>query len=565
MTVPLARPARGLVRFLYTSNPFYILSADLVFVGLRVSFGAGGPVARPWALAISLASYTLLLATTACILIRLGRLWDDLRSILLVVVMMFVAMAMSCDDTMAAGPSKGALGCVAGFVFAVVVTEAVLHTIRLKVPGWYRVAYYLIVGLVFLYPVGLWPLLGNPENRSLQWALFSFGPLAGLAVATLVPAARRGAAYVAKNGSPWSWPLYPWALFVVLIGGLCIRCSALCVSFHYVEGSRSIFGPYFLVPIGLAVSLVALEIGIISGRRAVMVAASAAPLALAILAATGHRHELVYQNFLRMFIQTVGASPFYLVSVAAILFLVYAVARRVPFAVDLMALGLVALAFVGPRTSNFHELVPAQPQPIGAAALVLATKAWRRRDSWRASMAAACLVISLTRAWELMWPASDSWPVTLHVSVAALLAVGALFDDPLGRLARRVGAVALFCLGLNSATGQKLTSPAKPWEPITWYPYVVALTAWSFGFLKCDRWYVTSGAASLAVTLAHSGTQAYSQLRKLVVGLDQITWGMLFFVVAAAISMRKAGIWPRSGPNWLLRLFYARQGGSSRD
>ena len=37
------RPARGFVRFLYSSNPFYILSADLVFVGLRISFGSGGP------------------------------------------------------------------------------------------------------------------------------------------------------------------------------------------------------------------------------------------------------------------------------------------------------------------------------------------------------------------------------------------------------------------------------------------------------------------------------------------------------------------------------------------
>jgi hypothetical protein len=78
-TVVLGRPARSLVRLLYTSNPFYILSADLVFVGLRMTFGAGGPAAQSWALAISLAGYTLLLATTACLLIRLGKLWDDLR------------------------------------------------------------------------------------------------------------------------------------------------------------------------------------------------------------------------------------------------------------------------------------------------------------------------------------------------------------------------------------------------------------------------------------------------------------------------------------------------------
>ena len=61
----------GLFVFLYSSNPFYILSADLVFVGLRISFGPGGPAAHLGS-GLSLAGYTLLLATTACFLIRVG-------------------------------------------------------------------------------------------------------------------------------------------------------------------------------------------------------------------------------------------------------------------------------------------------------------------------------------------------------------------------------------------------------------------------------------------------------------------------------------------------------------
>ena len=36
------------------------------------------------------------------------------------------------------------------------------------------------------------------------------------------------------------------------------------------------------------------------------------------------------------------------------------------------------------------------------------------------------------------------------------------------------------------------------------------------------------------------------QLRKVVIGLDQIAWGMLFFALAMAISLKKAGIWPRT-------------------
>ena len=402
--VALARPARSLVRFLYTSNPFYILSADLVFVGLRMSFGAGGPAAQSWALAMSLAGYTLLLATTACVLIRVGRLWDDLRSLLVLVVMMFLAIAMSCDDTMAANPSKGALGYLGGFLFAVAVTEGVLHTIRLRLPGWYRLSYYVILALMFLYPVALTPLLGDPENPRLQWALFGFSPLAGLAVSTLVPAARRGRLYLEKNGSPWRWPMYPWALFFVLVGGLSVRCSSLCVSFHYVEGSRTIFGPYFLVPIGLAVSLVWLEIGIASGRRRIMTAASILPLGLAFLAMTGHHDDAVYRTFLHMFIQTLGGSPAYLALLAATLFQVYAIVRRVPRAWELLAIGLAGLTVVGPRTIDLDGLVPPRALPMGGAGLVLAVAAWRTRDSRRAALAAGCLVTAITRGVGEFWP-----------------------------------------------------------------------------------------------------------------------------------------------------------------
>jgi hypothetical protein len=229
----LARPARGFGRFLYSSNPFYILSADLVFVGLRISFGSGGPAAYSWALVLGLAGYILLLATTACFLIRVGKLWDDLRSLLLLIVMMFLAMAMSFDDTMAADSRRGSLGYLGGFLFAVVVTEAVLLVTRLRLRGWYRTAYYAILALVFLYPIALGPVMSEPESSRLQWALFGFSPLAALVLLLLVPAARGGFGSVAKNGTPWRWPLFPWSLFVVMAGGVIVRCYSLCVSFHY--------------------------------------------------------------------------------------------------------------------------------------------------------------------------------------------------------------------------------------------------------------------------------------------------------------------------------------------
>ena len=544
----LARPARGFVRFLYSSNPFYILSADLVFVGLRISFGSGGPASHSWALLFGLAGYTLLMATTACFLIRVGKLWDDLRSLLLLIVMMFLAMATSGDDTMAVDPRRGALGYLGGFLFAVVVTESVLRTIRLRLPGWYRAAYYVILALVFLYPIALAPILSEPQSPRLQWALFGFSPLAGLALLLLVPAARAGAPYVAKNGSPWRWPLYPWSLFFVVALGVGVRCYSLCVSFHYVNGARTIFGPYFLVPIGLALSVVWLEIGIAARRRGVMIAAAAMPLALAFLATTGHRYEPVYLHFLDMFRQTLGGSPVFLTLVAAAVFLAYAVVRRVPLAWELMSVALIALAVVGPRTLDFDDLVPLRPLPLAAAGLVLGSVAWRRRHSFEAVVAAGLFVVAVTGGCADMWPNAD-WGVTaIHLIIVAALAIGALFDDGLSELARRSAALALLVLGVASAVHSPLIANSLPAGIAPWYPVVVMVTSLAYGLLVRNRMFHAIAGVSLASWIGYSGLQSYQQLRRILTGLDQIVWGLLFFVIATAISLRKAGMWPRAMP-----------------
>lgn len=543
--IGLVRPARGLVRVLYTSNPFYVLSADLVFAGLRVSFGTRGPGAQAWALASSLACYTLLLATAACVLIRLGRLWDDLRTLLLLIVMMFLAIAMSCDDPLAAAPRKGAIGCLAGLAFAVAVSEVVLGVIRLRLPGWYRAAYHAMLTLIFLYPVALLPLLGNPEDPSLQWALFGFAPASALAVAMLVPAARRGRDGVARNGSPWRWPLYPWSLFVVLAGGLCVRSWSLCVSFHYVEGSQSIFGAYFLIPIGMAAALVWLEIGIAGRRRGIAAAACVVPLVLVGLAMYGHRDEWLYRQFLERFPRTLGGSPAYLTILGALAFLAYARIRQVPGTLGLATVALVMLSIVGPRTDDFATLEWPRALPMATAGALLAATAWARGSSIRALLAAACLVIATARASIDLGTAALAWPIALHLAVAALMLIGVIFEDGPGWDARRAGTAALVLMGLDAATGTPRIWPAMPPDLVGWYPLLIAAWAGIFRLLTGDRRYLIAGGISVAAWMGHSGWQAYAQLRRVLVGLDQIAWGLLLFALAMAISLRKAGLWPR--------------------
>ena len=173
----LARRAGGLVRWLCTSNPFYVLSAALFLGGLWVSFGTLENVDHIWGLMAGLAGYTLLLAVTACLLVRFGNVWDDVRTVLLLVVLMFLATSVTFDMILAFRDNEGMTFYLAGLVFAIGVSEALLHGIRLRLPALFRIPYYLILALFFLYPLALNPFLRQPDSDVMRWGLFGFSSI----------------------------------------------------------------------------------------------------------------------------------------------------------------------------------------------------------------------------------------------------------------------------------------------------------------------------------------------------------------------------------------------------
>jgi hypothetical protein len=555
------RPARGLLRRLYTSNPFYVISALLVFVGLRMSLDTSGTTIETWGLMLALAGYTLLLATTACVLIRLGHIWDDLRTVLLLVVVMFLALSVTFDETLTGNPRLGIACNLVGLLFAVLVSEGVLRGTGLGLPALLRLPYYLILSLFFLYPAALVPLLGDPSRPALQWALFGFSPLAGLVFLTLLPAIRRGPAYGDTNGSPWRYPCYPWVLFGLLALAVCGRAFYLCISLHFVERtsqyfierSHSIFGLYFLVPFLFLLNVLLLELGLVARHRGVIRTALAAPVAFLVLALIGRPDDSVYQDFLLLFMGRLGCSPLFLTLLAATVFYAMALVRRVPAALAALTASLLALALVGPSTQSLGGLAIAapQPQPLLALAVLQLWLGWSGRQSGRCLFGAACLVAGLT----LSLGKTDSIPfqglIALHLALAAILTLGALFDDRLGRSLRLAGAVLLTLASL-------LAVPGDPWlcklaffspEFVRVYPMIMVVIATTYGFLFSSRAHLYAATLSVGGWVTLVGVRGYLQAREFVAGLDRIAWGMAFFLLAMLISLAKAGVLRR----WLER------------
>ena len=350
---PWASDLGRLLRLLYSHNPFYCVSAFLVLWGLGKSFYLHGVKPQPELLMAGLAGYTLLLAAVGCLLIRAGQLWEDIRTILLLIVLIFLAISMSFDEVLSADLATGRLYFLGGLAFSVVVSELVLRGVRLRLPILFRLPYYAMLAMFFLYPLLLGPWQDQENDPHIRWLLAGFSPLAGLLTLTLLPAIRRGANYVRDNGSPWQWPWYPWPLFVVLGVGVGLRSYALCVSFHPSRGPATMFEPYFLVPLLFAVNILLLEIGIASRRPALLRWMMAAPLGLLLLSTwTFTVPESI--NLRRMLLDACGCSPLFLTLVAVTALYAVALLRRVPHALHWLTMATAAFVVVGPTTGSFR-------------------------------------------------------------------------------------------------------------------------------------------------------------------------------------------------------------------
>lgn len=547
---PPVGSGRGLLRWLSTSNPFYVLSAGLFLAGLWISFGAQSEEVQTWALMSGLAGYTLLLAVTACLLVRFANVWDDVRTVLLLVVLMFLATSVTFDEVLVLDPVRGFFCYVLGLLFAIGVSEGLLRGIRLSLPSWFRVPYYLILSLFFLYPLALRCLPGDPHSETLLWGLFGFSPLAGLLFLTLLPAIRRGPDYVRDNGSPWPWPLYPWVLFGLLTFAVPARAFLLCWSMQLLQtGEREfvLFGPFFLAPFGLALAVLLMEIGIVSKSRAVQGVALIIPLALLGLTVLCHRDDPIYRQFLTLFAFRLS-EPLSMLLLASAIFFAYAAWRRIPLALEALTTALLMLAVVGPNTLDDRELLTPQPAPLLAAALLQIVLGIEGRHSWRCLLGTALLIVAvLTLPDEIdtMFPLG---PFVFHLAMFAGLLIGALFHDALARLLRRLacGLIVLLCLVVM--LGRAEAAANVPPLALLAYPLVMAALLAAYGRLLGQRSPLVAALLILTSWLSVAGWRGYGWLRQVVLGLDYLLLSLAFFAVAVFVSLAKAAIRPR----WLM-------------
>ncbi|MFO0802258.1 MAG: hypothetical protein U0791_03945 [Gemmataceae bacterium] len=399
---------RTILQWVSTSNPLYVVSAGLFLFGLRISFDDPDNDADNWALASGLAFYTLLLAAAAVLLVRFAGIWNDVRTVLLLVVLMFLATSVTFDELLMMSLTRGLALNLCGLGFAIAISEGILRAIRLKLPLGFKLPYMLMLSLFFLYPAWLASLARDPRSEAIQWSLFAFPSVAGVVFLTLLPAIRRGPEYVSGNGSPWPWPFYPWSLFVFLAIAVVGRSFLICKSFHLLDGQRitdTIFAPFFLVPFGFALAALVLELGLMAKHRGTQWIALGLPAAFVLLAGLVNRDGPA-EEFLSLFMRRAHASPMFLTLAGGCGFMSYAWLRGVPLATEALSAGLAAFACVTPDTMSVADAGVVRPEWLVAPVALQGVLGLIRRDAWRliaiGGVAAAWLTGALWRLYLIL-------------------------------------------------------------------------------------------------------------------------------------------------------------------
>lgn len=516
--------------FLYTHNPFYLISCFLILYGLQIAapqFGADGDglFVRPMLLFGGMAGYTFLMAATCISVVRCCKIWEDARSIFLVVIIGLTALSTGLDEFCVSDLNFAGPLLATGGLFAILVTESILYGCRIRFPFWYRISFYVLLAVFFMMPGALGYAVRNRHNDIANWGSPIFSSLIGAALLLLIPAVRRGSAMVTDNGTPWQWPFYPLTAFVILVVLAAIRSHAIWMSFGF-HGGPVRFEPFLLLPIawsGLILLVSSDTNG--AGPRSYLAMASAPLLLAAGTSDSGMTHLPIRHD-----LQNIFGSAYTLSMIAIAGFYFYAWLYRAKGSRFAFAISVTLIPWIG-QLSEPAQAVGVQLWMFAAVSttfMLLVAIARRRSElDWLATtIVATATILMLGKEYHQVFVASLS---SIGLATFSMLAMGFLFDTELGKLLRQIAAAILLGSSVGAVAWQ--VGERSDLIPLAVSIGLLSVSIYYLLLVKRTSWTVVVAIHSfcLLVSAGYSSIQAG--------GANQAAWTIQSGVVCLAIGL----------------------------
>ncbi len=545
---PTQQSRSWLRRLLSPPNPFYLLSAAFILHSTGLGISGAGELPATVIVGI-VGGYVLLLSTIGFGIVRLWNVWDDARSILLIVMLLFLEMALAADRPLVEHSVLGVRLLLIGLTITILATEIILRGLRMRLPFAFRGPLYLLWSLLFLYPLIMLDPLAHREYALMPWLTLGFPVACGCGILTLLPAVRRGPSSVGESGTPWEWPWYPGTLFVFL--GLCLlaRSAAICVSFdpafaldfNAAWNFQSVWGPYFTVPILLAFAVLLMEAAIARRHWATHLAALFLPALCVGLSIPGSEGNAAYREFVIQLVENVG-SPLWLMLLAAGGLYAVAAVRGLALAWRGVVFCVLALGAVTPETIDLRQITHAEPWPLlVAAGMLMLPGVIQHRSRWVLEGS----LYAIGAVWAYDWldgQVISEMRLVATLAMTATLLVGGLMRDAAAQSIRRLGSTTMV-VAAGEMCLQTSVLHAVRWLPVAYLFYMALLPAVIGGWCR-DPFVRSSGAINGVKWYTGTLLQVSVLLREWYAwaGWRSFLWGIAMLHVAVAASAIKGGV-----------------------
>ena len=531
----------GLLRYLYTQNPFYLIGTGLALYGVRiVASTESSLLADPIVLAGMLGAMMVLMALLTFVLIKAGNVWDDARTIMLSMLLVIVGMVTGCDSQVVLRPWTAVAVLGGAFTITVVLIESLIRGIGIRVSAHVRVPLYGLLGAIFFFALVFSSEFQIPlvSDLSSSGKIYLFAWVVAGMMLLCLPAIWAGRAVAEPNGTPWAWPFFPWSVFVVLIAAACLRLYLLSLAFYPGEGWSNPLALHFFMPIGLATMILICEAVHRQSKHAHDDCGFGFFAILVGLMAIVWQGDELKHEFASEVANSL-ASPLFLALTIVSAYGVILWLRR-PYQTPVsQVLVLVVLAFTGPG-----DLLPGlairSVVPVFLIAAYCGMSAWLHDSTLR--WIAACIPLLLA---ETLWLGQNyQWVIVAIQAVALcqLLALGIAFSrSDSNALRLRIGTMISTGLLILLAGGAAITSELMTLQ-LLGVCLLLQASLMVAGVMSRWRpaWIIAAyySILTLVSVVAQCGMLSDGETRR---GLAWIGSATVCFIAGLAISSYKAG------------------------